>query len=101
MALDAVADEVQRLTRRIQTDMLDAATARRDAFISDCTTLDAGARCRRRRESRACRGDWSASQEKQSLAAGGVTVRCLQRDDGALPDTDDDAGAIAYVARAY
>ena len=30
----------QRLTGRIQTDMLDAATARRDAFISDCTTLD-------------------------------------------------------------
>jgi prolyl-tRNA synthetase len=38
---------------------------------------------------------------EESLAADGVTVRCLQRDDGALPDTDDEARAIAYVARAY
>jgi prolyl-tRNA synthetase len=38
---------------------------------------------------------------EQSLASGGVTVRCLQRDDGTLPDADDDADAIAYVARAY
>ena len=30
----------QRLTGRIQADMLGAATARRNAFISDCTTLD-------------------------------------------------------------
>ena len=40
VGIDGVVDEVQRLTGRIQTDMLDAATARRDAFISDCTTLD-------------------------------------------------------------
>ncbi len=35
-----VVDEVRQLTARIQTDMLAAATARRDAFISDCATLD-------------------------------------------------------------
>jgi prolyl-tRNA synthetase len=38
---------------------------------------------------------------EQRLAADGVTVRCLQRDSGALPDTDDDADAVAYLARAY
>jgi prolyl-tRNA synthetase len=38
---------------------------------------------------------------EETLASGGVTVRCLQREDGTLPDTDDDAGALAYVARAY
>jgi prolyl-tRNA synthetase len=35
------------------------------------------------------------------LATGGLTVRCLQRSDGSLPETDDDSGALAYVARAY
>ena len=40
VSIDCVGDEVQLLTGRIQTDMLDAATARRDAFIADCTTVD-------------------------------------------------------------
>ncbi len=40
VAIDGVVDEVRELTAHIQADMLEAATARRDAFISDCTTLD-------------------------------------------------------------
>ena len=39
-SLGSVVDEVRRLAGRIQGEMLEAATARRDAFISDCTTLD-------------------------------------------------------------
>src|ERR1700722_12390568 len=39
VGIDNVVDEVQRLTTRIQIDMFEAATARRDATISDCTTL--------------------------------------------------------------
>ena len=38
---------------------------------------------------------------EQDLASSGLTVRCLQLSDGSLPETDDDAGAFAYVARAY
>jgi prolyl-tRNA synthetase len=38
--VDGVVEQVQRLTVRIQTDMLETATARRDGFITDCTTLD-------------------------------------------------------------
>ena len=38
---------------------------------------------------------------EERLAADGVTVRCSQLGDGALPDGDDDAGAVAYIARAY
>jgi prolyl-tRNA synthetase len=38
---------------------------------------------------------------EQDLATSGLTVRCLQLGDGSLPETDDDAGALAYVARAY
>ena len=38
--LGTVVDEVAVMPAQIQADMLVAATARRDAFISDCTTLD-------------------------------------------------------------
>jgi prolyl-tRNA synthetase len=35
------------------------------------------------------------------LAESGVTVRCLTRDDGSVPDTEDEPGALAIVGRAY
>ena len=100
VGIDGVVDEVQRLTGRIQMDMLEAATARRDAFISDCTTLD---QARDVAQAGVARLPWElvGPAGEEDLAASGLTVRCLQRSDGALPDTDDDAGAIAYIARAY
>ena len=100
VGIDDVIDEVQRLTGRIQTDMLEAATARRDALISDCTTLD---QARDAAQTGVARLPWvlvGASGE-QDLASSGLTVRCLQLSDGSLPETDDDSGALAYVARAY
>ena len=30
-----------------------------------------------------------------------VTVRCLVREDGSMPDSDDEAGLIAILARSY
>jgi prolyl-tRNA synthetase len=30
-----------------------------------------------------------------------VTVRCLQRADGSVPDDEDEDDLVAYVARAY
>jgi prolyl-tRNA synthetase len=98
--LDAVVDDVHQLIRGVQAAMLDAATARRDALISDCTTLDAA---REVAQAGVARVPWKVLgvSGEEGLASGGVTVRCLQRDDGTLPDTDDDAGALAYVARAY
>ena len=90
---------MQLLTGRIQTDMLDAATARRDAFIADCTTVD---QVRDVAQTGVARVPWDVvgPPGEEDLAASGLTVRCLQLGDGALPDTDADAGALAYVARA-
>ena len=100
LSLESVADEVQRLAGRIQTDMLAAATARRDAFISDCTTLDAA---RDVAQTGVARVPWElvGAAGEADLATGGLTVRCLQRADGSLPESDADAGALAYIARAY
>jgi prolyl-tRNA synthetase len=100
VVLGDVVDEVHRLTQRIQADMLDAATARRDAFITDCTTLE---QVREAAQTGVALVPWAevgvAGEER--LAAAGLTVRCLQNSDGTLPDSDHDAGLVAYVARAY
>jgi prolyl-tRNA synthetase len=98
--IDKVADAVQQLTDRIQTDMFEAATARREAAITDCTTLD---QVREAAQTGVARVPWDVvgTAGEQDLATSGLTVRCLQLSDGSLPDTDDDAGALAYVARAY
>jgi prolyl-tRNA synthetase len=100
VGIDNLVDEVQRLTRRIQMDMLDAATARRDAVISDCGTLEDA---REVAQAGVARVPWElvGPAGEEDLATSGLTVRCLQRSDGSLPETDDDAGALAYVARAY
>jgi prolyl-tRNA synthetase len=100
VGIDNVADEAQRLTGRIQMDMLEAATARRDTIISDCTTLE---QARDAAQTGVARLPWELVGEsgEQDLATSGLTVRCLQLSDGSLPETGDDAGAIAYVARAY
>ncbi|MDT5359915.1 MAG: prolyl-tRNA synthetase, partial [Mycobacterium sp.] len=95
-----VVDEVLRLTGRIQRDMLDAATARRDAFVSDCSTLD---QAREVAQTGVARVPWElvGTAGEQDLATSALTVRCLQLSDGSLPETDDDAGVLAYIARAY
>jgi prolyl-tRNA synthetase len=100
VSVDNVVEEVLRLTGRIQTDMLQAATARRDAFISDCTTLD---QARDVAQTGVATVPWQlvGPSGEQDLANSGFTVRCLQLRDGSLPETDDDSGALAYIARAY
>jgi len=100
VGLDDVVDEAQRLTGRIQTDMFEAAAARRDASVTDCTTLE---QARDVAQTGVARLPWElvGTAGEQDLATSGVTVRCLQLSDGSLPETDDDAGALAYVARAY
>jgi prolyl-tRNA synthetase len=46
---------------------------------------------------------WSAvgidGETKANQSA--ITVRCLVREDGSVPDSDDEAGMIAILARSY
>jgi prolyl-tRNA synthetase len=46
---------------------------------------------------------WSTAGEdgEDRLAARGVTVRCLQRADGTLAESANDAGLMAVCGRAY
>ncbi|OBB40381.1 proline--tRNA ligase [Mycobacterium sp. 852002-51961_SCH5331710] len=98
--LDDVTERVSELVESIQADMLAAATARRDAAIADCATIDEAREAAQTGVAR-LRWDEVGVSGEEELAAAGLTVRCLRRGDGTLPDTDDDADALAYVARAY
>ncbi len=100
VALDVVVNEVRRLTNDIQAELLAAATARRDDVIADCATLDDA---REAAQTGVARVPWELVGDagEADLAASGLTVRCLQHSDGSLPESDDDAGVLAYIARAY
>jgi len=46
---------------------------------------------------------WSAvgTEGERQANAQGVTVRCLTRSDGGVPDSEDEPDLVAYLARAY
>jgi prolyl-tRNA synthetase len=100
VSLDNIVDEVQQLTGRIQMDMFETAMQRRDAIISDCATIE---EARDVAQTGVARLPWEVigTVGEEDLATSGLTVRCLQLSDGSLPETEHDAGALAYVARAY
>jgi prolyl-tRNA synthetase len=100
VSVDGIGPQVHELISRIQVDMFEAATARRAAAITDCTTLE---QAREAAQTGVARVPWQVVETagEQDLATSGLTVRCLQLDNGSLPATDHDEGAMAYVARAY
>ena len=100
VSLDGLGGEVARLLATEQDAMLEAARAERDARIVEVTSVDDAA-------ATAADGWAKISWNKlgldgeATLARAGVTVRCLQRADGAVPDSDDEPDLVAFVARSY
>ena len=95
-AAKAVADALDAAQR----DLFEAARAAREARTADAT--DAGEALEAAKDGFA-RVPWVAvgPEGEARLAADGVTVRCLRREDGSVPDADDEPGLVAVVARAY
>ena len=88
------------LLETIQEDLLDRATARRDAATVDATTLDEAAEAA---QSGFARLPWSLVGEEgeQRLNERAVSVRCLQRPDATTPESPDEPDLVCVVARAY
>ena len=98
--LRELASRVSRLIEEEQRAMLDSARAERESRVAEVDTVaDAAAAA----AGGWARLPWSAVGEagEDALAQSGVTVRCLQRPDGSLPDSDAEPDLVAYVARAY
>jgi len=95
-----VVGRVTALVTEIQADLLARATERRDARIADVTTLEDAAEAAKAGFARV---PWALvrGEGEARLAGESVTVRCLQRPDGSLPDSEDEPDLVAYVARSY
>jgi prolyl-tRNA synthetase len=83
-----------------QIALLDEAQRTRDARIADVKTIEDAAE--------ACTTGWArlpwselGPEGEARLAERAVTVRCLVRADGSMPDTGDEPDVLAYCARAY
>jgi prolyl-tRNA synthetase len=91
--IEAALDEMQHA-------LLDRATHRRDEHIVDVTTLPEAVEAA---QTGWARIPWATLGEEgeAELATHSVTVRCLQKADGSLPQTDDEPDVVAFVARSY
>jgi prolyl-tRNA synthetase len=84
----------------VQAELLATATTQRDERTVDCSTLDDIVEAA---QTGFARAPWSVieGEGEARLAESAVTVRCLQRADGSVPESDDEPDLVAYCARAY
>ncbi len=83
-----------------QQDLYDRALARRESATADVSGVDEAV------EAAAigwARIPWRllGTEGEERLVGQGITVRCLVRADGDVPESDNEDGAIAVVGRAY
>ncbi|MBU2662178.1 proline--tRNA ligase [Actinoplanes bogorensis] len=98
-----LADVTGAVTSALKADqqrMYDDALAFREANTVEVKTLDEAIEAA---QTGWARVPWSAVGEEGEKVANGkaVTVRCLARPDGEMPDSDDEPGLVAYLARSY
>jgi prolyl-tRNA synthetase len=100
MPVAAVVDRVIELLDTVQADLLARATTFRNEHITEVATLDEAAEAA---STGWAKLPWSALGDdgEQRLAEDGVTVRCLQRPDGSVPDHEGEPELVAYCGRAY
>ncbi|GLZ75672.1 proline--tRNA ligase [Actinorhabdospora filicis] len=100
VSVDAAAKAVTDALEADQQALYDSALAYREAHTSDATTL---AEALEAAQDGFVRLPWDACGEDGETQANqqGVSVRCLVRADGSVPDSGDEPGLIAYLARSY
>jgi prolyl-tRNA synthetase len=98
--LDGLADRITQVLATQQDAMLAEARRERDARIVEVDTVEDAIE--------AAAGGWARIPWSQLgldgeaiLAQSAVTVRCLQRADGSVPDREDEPELVAFVARSY
>jgi prolyl-tRNA synthetase len=98
--VDAAVGAVVDALAADQETLLSEATARRDAATVDATTVDEVAEAAKTGWARIA---WSTlgEQGEARLAENAVTVRCLVRADGSVPESVDEPDLIAVCGRSY
>jgi prolyl-tRNA synthetase len=98
--IEQAAALVPHMLEEIQAGMLAEATRFRDASTVDVGSVEAAAEAG---QTGAARVPWSllGAAGEHKLLEQGISVRCIQREDGSVPDSEDEPGLLAIVARAY
>ena len=91
---------VSRLLEDVQASMLASAIRRRDDRTADVATIEDAAEAAKVGFARV---PWAlvAGEGEARLAKDSISVRCLQRPDGSLPESEDEPDIVATVARSY
>jgi prolyl-tRNA synthetase len=100
VAIGEVEHRVTNLLDLMQDELLAGATKRRDERTADVTSIDDAIEAGKAGFARV---PWDVLKDggEQRLAQDAITVRVLQTEDGGLPQSEDDPGLIALVARSY
>jgi len=100
VAVGEVASAVTAALDAAQESLRNQAQTLLDERLVDVTSLDEAVEAA---ATGFARLPWAAVGEggEDTLAAGGVTVRCIQRADGTVPESGEEPGAVAVVGRAY
>jgi prolyl-tRNA synthetase len=98
--LDDLGSHAGRLLADGQDAMLRTTRADRDARIVDVASMGDAIAATAEGWARIPWDTLGLAGEAE-LARSGVTVRCLQRADGSVPDSDDEPDMVAYVGRSY
>jgi prolyl-tRNA synthetase len=98
--LGEVVHRVTNLLPLVQSDLLAQATERRESRTAEVASVAEAAEAA---ASGWARIPWDLvrGEGEARLARDAVTVRCLQRADGTVPDADDEPDLVAYVGRSY
>jgi prolyl-tRNA synthetase len=99
--LAGVRAHVEGLLGQVQAELLAGATARRDEHVAEVDDFSDALEAAKTGFARVPWGLVGDSGGEERLAVEGVTVRCLQRADGSLPEADDEPDLVALVGRSY
>ncbi|QSB06204.1 proline--tRNA ligase [Natronoglycomyces albus] len=100
VSIDGVSKAVAEALELGQQALFDEAQARLDSCTKEVSTL---AEAIEAAQSGVAKVPWDlVGVEGEKQAAGeGITVRCLQREDGTVPDNLDEPNLVTFLARSY
>ncbi|HEY3143446.1 MAG TPA: proline--tRNA ligase [Acidimicrobiales bacterium] len=98
--VEGVGKHVVDLLAEVHDALLDRGRERLASWTTDAVTLEEAAEAALTGVGR-LPWDLVRGAGEAKLAQKAVTVRCLQRADGSVPDSEDEGDLVAYVARAY
>jgi prolyl-tRNA synthetase len=98
--LGSLSSEVPAELERMQSDLLARAIAFRDERTLDVTSVADALEAAKDGFARLA-WDLVKGEGEATLNAEAVSVRCIQRQDGSMPENEDEGGLICLVAKSY